>query len=74
LLFNLILDILFVLDQVRGLLRLELSVKAVLVFLGLEVVGVNVGILLQVNLLSELSFSLLGGTFLVEVSMSNAGL
>jgi len=32
------------------------------------------GILFQINLLSELLFSLLSGTLLVEVSISNAGL
>lgn len=74
LLTDLILDVLLVADQVCGLLSLQFSVKAVLVFLSLEVVGINVSVLFQVNLLSELSFSLLGGTFFVKVSMSNAGL
>jgi hypothetical protein len=74
LLTDLVLDVLLVVDQVGGLLSLQLSVKTVLVFLSLEVVGIDVSVLFQVNLLSELSLGLLGGTFLVEVSMSNAGL
>jgi hypothetical protein len=74
LLSNLVLNVLLVLHQVLGLFSSQLSIKAVLVFLVLEVVGIDVSILLEFNLLSELAFSLLGGTLLVEVSMSNAGL
>ena len=36
--------------------------------------SIDAGVLLQVNLLSELSFGCLSRSFFVKVSMSNAGL
>lgn len=43
---DLVLDVLLVVNQAVGLFSLELSLKAVLVFLVLQVVSVNVGVLL----------------------------
>jgi len=46
LLLDLVLDVLLVVNQAVGLFSLELSLKAVLVFLVFQVVSVNVGVLL----------------------------